>query len=504
MACQLDSLRKCLKLDALRKALNTLPKTLDDTYERILSNTDQEYQEDAFKVFQWLCFSMRPLRLDEMVEVLAINSTSKFRFQPEQRLPDPSDILTICSSLVSVTNTSTQIIGTEELRLAHFSVKEYLVSDRLKKTPMHRYHITSLSANVFLAKTCLTYLLYLESPTILTANFDLEFPFIEYAAEFWPSHYRYITDDVDRKEVDSLGYDLVESKNTCFISYLSIFNPDISWPGSDLNLETDQILSPLYYMSCLGVSGVVQLLLIKGADVNAEGGRYGNALSVASWGGHEGVVRLLLDNGADVNVGGGNYGNALTTASRRGHEGVVRLLLDNGADLNAEGGEYGNALIATSWGGHEGVVRLLLDNGADVNAEDKDHYNALAVASYEGHEGVVRLLLDNGADLNTGGRDYGNALYAASRNGQEKVVRFLLEEGADANAASGRYGNALSAASVDGHEEVMRLLLDKGAKVNAEGGAFVSQESRAISFGEGGQREYTERMRTAGGFHKRS
>ena len=36
--CQLDALRKCLKLDALRKALNSLPKTLDDTYSRILSD----------------------------------------------------------------------------------------------------------------------------------------------------------------------------------------------------------------------------------------------------------------------------------------------------------------------------------------------------------------------------------------------------------------------------------------------------------------------------------
>lgn len=143
----MDSLRKCLKLDALRKALNTLPKTLDDTYERILLNLDEEYEDYAFKIFQWLCFSKRSMRINEMVEVLATDSTDDFSFMPEQRLPDPRDILTICSTLVSITSTATNGTSaqTDELRLAHFSVKEYLISDRLKNSSMHRYHITSPS-----------------------------------------------------------------------------------------------------------------------------------------------------------------------------------------------------------------------------------------------------------------------------------------------------------------------------------------------------------------------
>lgn len=227
MVCQLDSLRKCLKLDTLRRTLNTLPKTLDDTYERILSKIDEEYEEDALKIFQWLCFSARPMRLDEMVEVLAIESTSDPCFRPEQRLADPRDILTICSTFVSVTavgerETSTETAGAGELRLAHFSVKEYLISDRLNKASIHRYHIAPLSANVSIAKACLTYLLYFESPAFLTARFDSEFPLMGYAAEFWLWHYRHIIDDVDKEAVEVLRYRLVESGNSCFINWLSI------------------------------------------------------------------------------------------------------------------------------------------------------------------------------------------------------------------------------------------------------------------------------------------
>lgn len=306
MACQLDSLRKCIKLDALRKALNALPRTLNDTYERILSNLDEEYEEDALKIFRWLCFSTRPMRLDEMVEVLAI---SDCRFMPEQRLPEPWDILKICSTLVSVTAavkrnpTTTELTETQELRLAHFSVKEYLISDRrLEKTTMHRYHITPLSAHFSITKDCLTYLLYFESFTILRAKYDDEFPLIRFAAEYWAWHYRYVTDDADRETVDFLGCNLMESKHSCFINWLRIYQADAPWKKPDLNLETGRILSPLYYMSCLGVTGVVELLLKKGANVNAEGGYHGNALSAASERGHEKVVRLLLDQGANINA----------------------------------------------------------------------------------------------------------------------------------------------------------------------------------------------------------
>lgn len=124
------------------------------------------------------------MRLDEIVEVLAANSTSDFSFRPEATLLDPGDILTICATLVTITEgTIAQTTGAHELRLAHFSVKKYLISERLKKMSTHRYHITSLSANVLIAKTCLTYL-HFESPISLMDEAKREFPFIEYAARF--------------------------------------------------------------------------------------------------------------------------------------------------------------------------------------------------------------------------------------------------------------------------------------------------------------------------------
>lgn len=114
--------------------------------------------------------------VNEMVEVLAIDSREDSCFRPEQWLPDPRDILTICSTLISIrgaatNDTSSETLGMQELRLAHSFVKEYLIPDRLKNTSMRRYHVTSLPANESITRTCLTYLLHFKSFTILAARF---------------------------------------------------------------------------------------------------------------------------------------------------------------------------------------------------------------------------------------------------------------------------------------------------------------------------------------------
>ena len=70
--CQLDVLWNCIKLDKLRKALNSLPKTMDETYDRILSNIEEEYKEEAFRVLQWLVFSVCPVTVEELWKCLPL------------------------------------------------------------------------------------------------------------------------------------------------------------------------------------------------------------------------------------------------------------------------------------------------------------------------------------------------------------------------------------------------------------------------------------------------
>jgi hypothetical protein len=100
VVCQLDALGKCPDLPSLRKALESLPGTLDETYDRIMCTIHEEYRQHALKLLQLLAYSFRPLRIGELVDAIAVNCNSSPRFDPENRFPDPEDILTICSSLV--------------------------------------------------------------------------------------------------------------------------------------------------------------------------------------------------------------------------------------------------------------------------------------------------------------------------------------------------------------------------------------------------------------------
>jgi hypothetical protein len=283
--CQLDALRKCLKLDQLRKALKSLPKDLDETYGRILDNIDREdNSKDAFKILQWLAYSTRPLRIEEMVEVIAVDIKGDPRFDPENRLPDPRDILTICSSLVTT--------ATSELRLAHFSVKEYLVSDRVRTG----YSIAKC-AHEYIAQTCLTYLLHFKGPCLLTSDNIDEFPLARYAAEYWTQHARMAGKDADRTYL--LSMELFQSKRDAYINWIRLFEPDRPWMEPNMTRRLESVPSPLYYASLEGLIESARQLVEKGADVNAQGGKYGNALQAASGERHEAVVALLLENGAD-------------------------------------------------------------------------------------------------------------------------------------------------------------------------------------------------------------
>src|SRR5271154_1035623 len=98
--CQLDSLINCLTRSQLRKSLAALPATLDETYDRILLAIDNDHSEYALRILQWLAFSARPLRVDEIAEVVAIDVSGNRSFDPDQILEDPLDVLKICSSLV--------------------------------------------------------------------------------------------------------------------------------------------------------------------------------------------------------------------------------------------------------------------------------------------------------------------------------------------------------------------------------------------------------------------
>jgi len=315
-ACQIDALENCLDYRTLKSALTSLPTTLDETYGRILHAIPPEHKQYATIILQLITFSERPLRIVEAVDAIAVDTNEDPYFCPKYRMPSPQVISRYCSSLVAVVSIAEHSNGEDgnrvELQLAHFSVKEYLMSNRLDSDIAQDFQESTARAAI--ARVCLAYLLHL-TQEVPPKDIMQRFPFAHYSARFW------MTNAAGAKDMDQRVLEFIEQlfcyRQSSYKVCYSLYQPDKPWLDRPQGHGAKPALA-LYYASLGGLLHTVNCHLNRGADVHAQGGEYGNALQAASYKGHEQIVRLLVDKGADVNTQGGHYGNALYAASSEG------------------------------------------------------------------------------------------------------------------------------------------------------------------------------------------
>src|SRR5947207_1953621 len=133
--CQFDALKRCPRTKHhLDQCLRSLPRSLDETYERMLCNIDESCVEDARRILTLLCFSTRPLTVAELIHGYAVDLNELARLDCEGRLLDTDSLSEICPGLIDIglkddnkDNSEEQMIPT--VCIAHFSVQEYLESD---------------------------------------------------------------------------------------------------------------------------------------------------------------------------------------------------------------------------------------------------------------------------------------------------------------------------------------------------------------------------------------
>lgn len=443
MECQLDELRNCYSRQDLKDALQALPKDLNETYSRIICRIDEKHRRNTIKVLQWSVFSRRELALEEVLETMAINVDAEDAFDTDRRLEEGSDILRICPSLITITDRPYELGKT--IRLAHFTVREFIMTDaRFKGESTTREY-----ADMVIAEDCVGYLIQIcntvrtkygfpEIPDQLRLYTD--FPLLAYAWDNWLYHYRKAGEHHERLF-------LLVAKLFNRRTFRTLFNlqeglsPELAWDKKYSVQESGSV--PIIEAASQNLVRLVKYLLDDGADVNEGAGRFGSALQVASIYGPESMVRKLMKAGAQVNTQGGHYGTALQAASGRYDNPLptVQLLIDAGAEVNAKGECHGTtidaysntALQAASANGSVSAVKLLLRSGADIAIQSGSYGNALHIAARWGHPEVAKVLLKHGADVNLKGSMYGSPLQAAlcgsTRGGV--MVRQFLEAGAE-------------------------------------------------------------------------
>ena len=426
--------------------LRELPESLDEMYEHILRGIKKPNRDYALRLLQCLVVAVRPLRVAELAEVLAVDFNDVEgipRLNSEWRCEDREQVLLIsCPSLIAIveagdSDSHVEVSYSRVVQFSQFSVKEFLTSRRLAMSSreVSRYHIDSERAHTILAQVCLGVLLQIHVD--LDEHIPEDYPLAQYAAQHWTTHAQ--LSKALSSSLKGVEY-LFDPNKPHFEAWLTMYDIDTYPPNHStfylFRPGCKSPATPLYYAALCGFHDLVVHLIIKNPqDVNADGGYYMRPLVAALAGEHFQTADLLRHNGADLDIRGEYGRHPLHGAAFSGNLEVVRKLIEyDPAYINAreeDGGETPLYWASNSRNSKDvSVVRLLLEHGADINVQYDDGRTPLHTASYNGALEVVRVLLEHGADVEMKSRQGNTALQEAAERGHDEVVELLQEHGA--------------------------------------------------------------------------
>ncbi|KAH9965643.1 hypothetical protein BJV74DRAFT_290796 [Russula compacta] len=270
--CQLEVLRHCLP-PSVRSILAELPETLDETYERILQEIPKSNRVFAHRLLQCLTVAIRPLEVKELAEVLAITFTEAggiptvndhLRWEDQEQA-----VLSACSSLVTIVEDEDD--DYRAVQFSHFSVKEFLTSDRLAASKLDacRYHhIRPDPAHTIMVQACLGALLQLNDH--VNAENLLTFPLAYYAAHYFDHHVAFGNVLSLSHVQDAIGI-LLDTNKPHFVAWLRA-RGNLDWDESPPGV-------PFYCMAKFGFRNLVEhFILRRPRDVMVVSGDLGTPL----------------------------------------------------------------------------------------------------------------------------------------------------------------------------------------------------------------------------------
>ncbi|KAI9704573.1 MAG: hypothetical protein M1820_005486 [Bogoriella megaspora] len=487
---QLDSIYMLRTDEAIRYALDNLPRNLPETFSRILRlsrNNDNDAKLEQRRILELIIAARRPLTTKEFREALSV-VPGDTTWRPDRLLNDVTSVLACCGSLI--------IVDEEELtvRFGHNSIKQFLLSGDQQ---MIGFDCSMDSANETMVDIIATYLNYGVFGTELIRNatphvslasapsqvinvamqsssyprtlalkilrsrktpeFDIgktlasinlanksnDFRFHAYATHFLLPHLLTIsqTSPINHELLVKCfraglthGFETLEGRHGIYMwaakqGRTSIVKAVLDTGKVAINVRDSIGRTPLSLAAAKGHDAVFQqLLTIDRVDINSQDFEGRTPLSLAAAGGHDAVIRQLL-----------------TITIKIGHDAVIQQLLTTGrVDVNLRDEEYHTPLLWAAKRGNSALVQQLLATGkADVNMKDSGHKTALLWAAETGNESIVQQLLATGktdinaCDLNEltalllaawgGGTTLSwTALLLAVQGGHESIVQQLL------------------------------------------------------------------------------
>jgi hypothetical protein len=374
-------------MKSLRHTLDSLPKTLDETYDRILNKVNERNRPFVQHILQCVCFFVRPISVEEVRYICHIGNHRKPPFDPEDALFDQKDVINLCSGLLCIVLVRRWPAGSpyrrhsydqETVQFAHFSVKEYLLSTRAMS-----WRLDEELSHLYIVKAGIAY--YLEfmasgditSPGASEEGFHRNHSLAVYCARFMTDHLSHLNprDHPDLTEsfqhlLDPTLQPNMDHKIGLFY-FLDIL--DGAYSLSDPEKAEPLGVSTLRIAARLGLPMICQWLLsintlAQISSTVTEPGIGSLFLSDTAWYGHADVLNVLLKAGADINKTLSKHWAPLHSAAKSGQRECVEILLNSGADVNMEDDEVTAVDLAAGYG-HEDIVNMLRDAGGRSSEE---------------------------------------------------------------------------------------------------------------------------------------
>ena len=216
----------------------------------MLCKIDPALIKDARRILTLLCFASRPLTLPELVDGIAVEITEPTGLNKDCRLDDYIDIHDICPGFVSLNVAGETFV----VQIAHFSVQEYLESDRIRQQKAMIFGLNRVRAHAEIAQICLIYLLEPNlSSSVLDQNDLEEYPLARFAAWYWHVHYKSTANPASI--LDTLVSRLFKQKES-FVTWVKLHDVDYTRENGSASFPI-----PIYYASLLGLDQTVHDLL---------------------------------------------------------------------------------------------------------------------------------------------------------------------------------------------------------------------------------------------------